>query len=50
MKLHDTEVAFADLPSVTSIRAGWFMENFAGLVSAVRDTGVLPSMLARLDR
>jgi NAD(P)H dehydrogenase (quinone) len=50
MKLHDMEVAFADLPSVTSIRAGWFMENFAGLVSAVRDTGVLSSMLAPLDR
>jgi NAD(P)H dehydrogenase (quinone) len=50
MKLHDTEVALADLPSVTSIRAGWFMENFAGLVSSVRDTGVLPSLLAPLDR
>jgi NAD(P)H dehydrogenase (quinone) len=50
MKLHDMEAAFADLPSVTSIRAGWFMENFAGLVSPVRDTGVLPSMLAPLDR
>jgi NAD(P)H dehydrogenase (quinone) len=50
MKLHDMEVAFADLPSVTSIRAGWFMENFAGLVCPVRDTGVLPSMLAPLDR
>jgi len=50
MKLHDMEVAFADLPSVTSIRAGWFMENFAGLISSVRDTGVLPSMLAPLDR
>jgi NAD(P)H dehydrogenase (quinone) len=30
MKLHDMEMAFADLPSVTSLRAGWFMENFAG--------------------
>jgi NAD(P)H dehydrogenase (quinone) len=50
MKLHDMEEAFADLPSVTSIRAGWFMENFAGLVSSVRDTGVLSSMLAPLDR
>jgi NAD(P)H dehydrogenase (quinone) len=50
MKLHDMEVAFADLRSVTSIRAGWFMENFAGLASSVRDRGVLPSMLAPLDR
>jgi uncharacterized protein YbjT (DUF2867 family) len=50
MKLHDMEVAFADLPTVTSIRAGWFMENYAGLVSRVCDTGVLPSMLAPLDR
>jgi NAD(P)H dehydrogenase (quinone) len=50
IKLHEMERAFADLPSVTSIRAAWFMENFAGLVSSVRDTGVLPSMLAPLDR
>jgi NAD(P)H dehydrogenase (quinone) len=50
MKLHAMEVAFADLPCVTSIRAGWFMENFAGLVALARETGVLPSMLAPLDR
>ncbi len=50
MKLRDMEVAFSDLPSVTSVRAGWFMENFAGLVAHVRETGVLPSMLAPLDR
>ncbi len=49
-KLHDMEVALSDLPAVTSVRAGWFMENFAGLVGTVRETGVLPSMLAPLDR
>jgi NAD(P)H dehydrogenase (quinone) len=50
LKLYATEAAFNDLPAVTSIRAGWFMENFAGLIPQVRDTGVLPSMLAPLDR
>jgi len=50
MKLHNMESAFAGLPSVTSVRAGWFMENFAGMISHVRETGVLPSMLAPLDR
>lgn len=50
LKLHDMEMAFADLPAVTSIRAGWFMENFAGLIPYVRESGVLPSMLAPLDR
>ena len=50
MKLHDMELAFAGLPSVTSVRAGWFMENFAGMISHVRETGMLPSMLAPLDR
>jgi NAD(P)H dehydrogenase (quinone) len=50
MKLHDMELAFAGLPSVTSVRAGWFMENFAGMIPHARETGVLPSMLAPLDR
>ncbi len=50
MKLHDMEVAFASLPAVTSVRAGWFMENFAGMLPHIRETGVLPSMLAPLDR
>ena len=49
-KLHDMEQAFADLAGVISVRAGWFMENFAGLIPHVRATGVLPSMLAPLDR
>jgi NAD(P)H dehydrogenase (quinone) len=50
LKLHHMEQAFADLAGVTSVRAGWFMENYAGLVPNVRSTGVLPSMLAPLDR
>ncbi|MGH6819033.1 MAG: hypothetical protein ACREC1_09710 [Methylovirgula sp.] len=50
MRLHAMEREFADLPSVTSVRAAWFMENFVGLVTWVRETGVLPSMLAPLDR
>jgi NAD(P)H dehydrogenase (quinone) len=44
------ETAFNDLPAVTSIRAAWFMENFAGLIPRVRETGVLPSMLTPLER
>jgi NAD(P)H dehydrogenase (quinone) len=50
LKLHAMEKAFANLPSVTSIRAGWFMENFAGLIKHAQTTGVLPSMLDPLDR
>jgi len=50
LKLHHMERAFADLPAVTSIRAGWFMENYAGLIAHVSETGVLPSMLAPLER
>jgi NAD(P)H dehydrogenase (quinone) len=50
LKLHHMEQAFADLPGMVSVRAGWFMENYAGLIPHVRATGVLPSMLAPLDR
>jgi NAD(P)H dehydrogenase (quinone) len=50
LKLHHMEQAFADLAGVVSVRAGWFMENYAGLIPHVRSTGVLPSMLAPLDR
>jgi NAD(P)H dehydrogenase (quinone) len=50
LKLHAMERTFADLPSVTSIRAGWFMENFAGLIQHARTTGVLHSMLDPLER
>lgn len=49
-KLYLMEQAFADLPSLTSIRAAWFMENYAGLIAAARETGALPSMLAPLER
>ena len=50
LKLHALEEAFADLPAVTSIRAGYFMENYAGMTSYARDSGVLPSLLDPLDR
>ena len=50
LKLHHMEQSFADIPGVVSIRAGSFMENYAGLIPHVRETGVLPSMLAPLDR
>jgi NAD(P)H dehydrogenase (quinone) len=50
LKLHHMEQAFADLAGVVSVRAGWFMENYAGLIPSVRATGVLPSMLAPLSR
>lgn len=50
LKLHAMEGAFADLPNVTTIRAGWFMENFDGLLPYVQEAGVLPSMLAPLDQ
>jgi NAD(P)H dehydrogenase (quinone) len=45
-KMHLMEQALADLPALTSIRAAWFMENYAGLVASVRATGTLASMLA----
>jgi uncharacterized protein YbjT (DUF2867 family) len=50
LKLHHMERAFADLAGVVSVRAGWFMENYAGLIPHVRATGFLPSMLGPLDR
>lgn len=51
LKVHDVEQEFFQLPiPVASIRAAWFMENFAGLVPLVRDTGTMPSALDPLDR
>lgn len=50
LKLHRMEQAFTDLAGLVSLRAGWFMENYAGLIPHVRATGMLPSMLAPLDR
>jgi uncharacterized protein YbjT (DUF2867 family) len=49
LKLHALEAAFADLP-VTSIRAAYFMENYAGVIAYARDSGVFPSLLQPLDR
>ncbi len=50
LKLHEMEQAFADLPSLTSLRAGWFMENYAGMIAYAKESGVLPSLLNPLDR
>jgi NAD(P)H dehydrogenase (quinone) len=50
LKLHALEAAFTDLPAVTSIRAAYFMENYAGMIAYARDSGVLPSLLQPLDR
>lgn len=49
-KLHDLERAFADLPIASvAIRAGWFMENYKGLIAPARESGQIPSMLDPLD-
>lgn len=51
LKLHEMEQLFFQLPIASaSIRASWFIENFAGLVGAARETGILPSFLNPLDR
>jgi uncharacterized protein YbjT (DUF2867 family) len=48
LKLRAMEQLFFDLPvSCASIRAAWFMENFAGVIENVRKSGVLPSFLDR---
>ena len=50
LKLHEMEEAFYGLPIATAaIRAGWFMENFHGLIPSARETGVLWSFLDPLD-
>jgi NAD(P)H dehydrogenase (quinone) len=50
LKLHEMEETFSSLPiSTVAIRAGWFMENFHGLIPSARETGVLPSFLDPLD-
>jgi NAD(P)H dehydrogenase (quinone) len=50
LKLHAMEEAFSSLPiSTVAIRAGWFMENFHGLISSARKTGVLSSFLDPLN-
>jgi NAD(P)H dehydrogenase (quinone) len=46
LKLHEMEEAFLSLPiSTAAIRAGWFMENFDGLIPSAWETGVLWSFL-----
>lgn len=50
LKLHEMEEAFSSLPiSTAAIRAGWFMENFHGLIPSAQETGVLWSFLDPLD-
>lgn len=50
LKLHEMEETFSSLPiSTVAIRAGWFMENFDGLIPSARETGVLWSFLDPLD-
>jgi uncharacterized protein YbjT (DUF2867 family) len=50
LKLHEMEDTFSSLQiSTVAIRAGWFMENFHGLIPSARETGVLLSFLDPLD-
>jgi NAD(P)H dehydrogenase (quinone) len=50
LKLHQMEETFSSLAiSTVAIRAGWFMENFQGLIPSARETGVLWSFLDPLD-
>jgi uncharacterized protein YbjT (DUF2867 family) len=49
-KLYDMEQVFRQLPVPTAgIRAGWFMENFAGAIDHVKATGQLVSFLDPTD-
>ena len=48
--LHDFEQALADVaPSLTLLRPGDFMENWAAMLPAAREAGVLPSAKVPLD-
>lgn len=48
--LHDFEAALAGAaPSITFLRPGYFMENWAAMLPAAREAGVLPSALLPLD-
>jgi NAD(P)H dehydrogenase (quinone) len=50
LKLHEMERALSTLPiSTAAVRAGWFMENFHGLIHSARESGVLWSFLDPLD-
>lgn len=49
-KLYDMEQAFSKLAVPTaSIRAAWFMENFAGIIPYTSNSGKLPSFLNPSD-
>ena len=49
--LHDFEAALADAaPSLVFLRPGEFLENWAGMLPAAREAGVLPSGKAALDK
>jgi NAD(P)H dehydrogenase (quinone) len=51
MKLHEMEQAFFGLPiACASVRAAWFMENFAGMIGGIGDSGIFHSLLNPLDR
>ena len=48
--LHDFEAALAGAaPSITFLRPGYFMENWAAMLPVTREAGVLPSALLPLD-
>ena len=50
LKLHEMERALSGLPiSTAAVRAGWFLENFHGLIPSARESGVLWSFLDPLD-
>jgi uncharacterized protein YbjT (DUF2867 family) len=50
-KLGEMERVLGDLPMpIASLRAAWFLENFAWDVASARDTGFLPSYLQPLDQ
>ncbi len=44
------EQATTDVGALTTLRAAWFLENWAGALAVARDAGKLPSFLAPLDR
>lgn len=49
--LHDFEAALAGAaPSLAFLRPGEFLENWAGMLAAARDAGVLPSGKLALDQ
>jgi len=49
--LHDFEAALAAVaPSLVFLRPGEFLENWAGMLPAAREAGVLPSGKAALDK